>query len=162
MKLSEIVELKKTIWMKAPNLVQKLIRKDMIAGKVQGKQRKYKSKSYKKYKANNMRRFTDGKRLKSYVGVSIRSANIGDVNMYLTGQTIDGLHTHSIQKDGATLSYASKDANKVLGNENLGSDIRTLNDKNQKTVQSWLEKEHDKLIKNFYKTPIEINISIGK
>lgn len=148
--------------------IRKWVKADMIKGQIQGKPSKYKSKQYIKYKSNFMNRFTTreiggvtkakGTKLKAYEGVSVRSNITSSVNMYLTGQLIDGLRYGGNDRKALTMTYNPKDKDKIVGNEKLGRDIRTLNVANQKKVKVQIIKQFDKNKRKFLKKNIVINI----
>ena len=143
------------------------VRRDMIAGKLQGAQRTYKSQQYVKYKANLMNRFTNrsgpgtkGTKLKSMKGASARSVHVSSVNMYLTGHLIDGLGYHSNTKTSLTMTFGGdEDAEtKLRNNEALGRDVRTLNEANQKKVKGQIIKQFNKNKRKHLKKNIVINV----
>jgi len=148
--------------------LRKWIKLDMIAGKLQGKQDQYRSKQYIKYKNNFMNRFTTreiggvvktkGTKLKAYQGVSVRSNITSSVNMYLTGQLIDGHRYEGNTKTAVTLTYNPKDEDKITGNEKLGRDVRTLNKINRDKVKTQIIKQFDKNIQKGLKKNIVINV----
>ena len=120
----------------------------------------YRSEKYKEYKRLWMAKKTGGTKIKPYVGVSVRSNKTRSVNMLLTGQLIDGLEYHSSDKTSLTMSYKKKDENKIKGNEDLGRDIRTLNEVNIKKVKKQIVKYFDANIRKHIKK--NITIGIGK
>ncbi len=152
--------------------------RDMIAGRLQGAQRKYSQKRkrpgqkiYVDYKANLMNRFTNksgpgtkGTKLLSMKGVSARSIHVSSVNMYLTGHLIDGLGYDSNTKTSLTMTFGLSDdedsdaATKLRNNEALGRDVRTLNKANQKKVKTQIIKQFDKNKRKHLKKNITINI----
>ena len=155
--------------------IRKWVKADMIKGQIQGKPSKYSQKRkrtgqkiYVDYKKNFMNRFTTreiggvtkakGTKLKAYEGVSVRSNITSSVNMYLTGQLIDGLRYGGNDRKALTMTYNPKDKDKIVGNEKLGRDIRTLNVANQKKVKVQIIKQFDKNKRKFLKKNIVINI----
>lgn len=160
-KPSRILQLQHKTWRQLGEMVKKWIWADMRKGYVQeyttGGSYQY-SRDYAKYKANNFRRFTDGKRLKNFIGRAITSNRTSSVNMLATGDTIKGLKVIRTSKDKVTLSYDTKDEKKIIGNEALGRSIRTLNDENQEKAIKYLEKQFDKNIKDWYRDPVRIKL----
>lgn len=118
------------------------------------------NRTYAKYKQNYMNRFTDGKKLKAYSGRSVRSNNTKSVNMYLTGQTIDGFSYKGSNNHSMTVGYQDKDADKIIGNEALGRFITTLSEENQTKTLKVIEDEFEKNIKDFYRGTIKIKIGV--
>lgn len=111
----------------------------------------YKSKTYMKYKANDMRRFTNNKsnnkskvkkkkqsvnpRLKAYKGLTIESNETSFVNMTVTGRALKGLHVSSATTNNAVLSYKQRDVMKVIGNKNRGYDILDIRTENMEKLK---------------------------
>ena len=149
----------------------------MLSGTVQAyttaKAKTY-NKQYQKYKTNDMRRFSDGKRLGSprtlKNGVTKQYKNNGlqgkpvtkssTPNMYLTGETINGLDYQSSNNNSMIMSYKQKDAMKIIGNEEYGRDIRTLNEKNMQKVQKQFLDGLDKNIREWARK--KVVITVGK
>lgn len=180
-------------WKELSIYIKKWIKEDMRNGECQlytgnvG----YKSRSYMKYKANYMKRFTNrvssniagsskgfrrvditaknikyfqknkpaiGQNLKAYAGRSIKSNWTASVNMMLTGDTIEGLEYEAFTPKSLTMRYKDKDAYKIIGNEQLGRFITTLNEKNQARVIKKLEQQLDKNIRKFYQGKIKLEV----
>lgn len=165
--LDKILILKAPFWKQLAVFVKKWILQDMMRGKLQlltGKG--FYNKQYAKYKQNFMNRFTNrggktaGTKLNSYAGQSVRSNKVGSVNMYLTGQTIDGFSYKSSNNHSMTVGYQDKDADKIIGNEALGRFITTLSPENQDKTLKVMEDEFEKNIKDFYRGSIKIKIGV--
>ncbi len=160
--MKQITEIKKSWWMQLGIFVKKWIYKDMLAGKLQGKEVKYKSgkkggeSSYVKYKKKYMRK-KDGKILKG-ITAPPKSKHTANVNMVLTGTLGEGLHPLKATKNGLTMSYAPKDRMKIVGNKEAGDSIKTLNTKNTKKVKTKLEEQYNKNIDAWAKKKIIINV----
>lgn len=155
----------KQFWQELSIAVKKMIRKDSMAGQVQeytsqtratsGGAKNY-SKGYKKYKANYMNRFTDGKKLKSVAGKSIADNTTASVNMRLTGKTIEGLHLEQVLVNGIILSYMPADENKIVYNEEMGRVITTLNQKNKDKVLDLYSAQLDKSLQSWCRETVTI------
>lgn len=178
LKLDRILKIQKPFWLKLSVEIKKWILQDMIKGVCQAYSggTGYLSATYVKYKANFMKRFTTrtykkgtkniaagttttaGTNLKAYSGVSIRSNNVKQVNMYLTGQTIEGLEYAGSTDTSVKLSYKTKDEKKIIHNEELGRFITTLNEVNREKTIKMLEDELAKNIKNWERGRIKIII----
>ena len=78
--------------------------------------------------------------------------------MILTGQTIKGLQYDSNTEDSLTMKYRAKDADKILGNEDFGRDIRTLNEYNHDSAIYLIENELGRNISEFENQPIIIKL----
>ena len=78
------------------------------------------SKGYAKYKQRKMTRFTDGKRLKGYQGISISSANVNRPDFTLRGITLKTTRIKSVQRDGFTFGWDGEPAEIVTGNAEKG------------------------------------------
>jgi len=101
-----------------------------------------------------------GKRLKGYEGAPIASNHTSSVNMLLTGGTIKGLAYSNSNKVGMVMAYKQKDAMKIIGNEEQGRDIRTLNNNNMNKVRSEFLKGLDENIREWAKK--KLTITVGK
>ena len=157
--IKKVIVFNKPFWKKLAVLIKKWIWKDMKSGKAQeytGTGYQY-TKQYARYKANNMRRFTDGKRLKGYEGRTVVSAS-QTPNMYLTGETIKGLDYYSSDKDSMKMSYKEKDKDKIIGNVEQGRIITTLNDPNFKKTVREFEKQLDKQSAKWAKTRVTYHV----
>lgn len=103
--------------------------------------------------------FGTGKRLKSYYGQSIESRQTGFVDMTLTGQTLKGLHVKSSDENSVTLAYNSKDAGKIIGNqEKYDRALVGMNDKNIEKARQEVISEMRKKIDSIFPGDIKINI----
>lgn len=146
---------KKTFWNKLGSYVKDWIRQDMIAGFCQAytANMKYLSAQYVKYKRNFMNRFTTDKRgtagtkLKAYSGRSVRSNNTDKVNMYLTGETIEGL-TWLPQEDHTLMQYKTN-IEGIKGNAALGRHIATLTKENQEQAKKLIREEILKAMREY-------------
>lgn len=126
-------------WKRIGKLVTQWIYKDAQQGMFQnGKRDNYRSEQYKKYKANNMRRFTDGKRLKTKYATSVSSNETSFVNMILSGQLFRGLKVKSFDNTGVVVGYDPKDAMKIEGNRPYGREVLGLRDENIQKVKDEL------------------------
>lgn len=196
--LDKLTKLTKDIWLRIGQKISIWIYEDAQRGKFQNDapSQSYRSESYKRYKANNMRRFTvgegqtfsdkegyyfgktyfrnkkagfskkkgfgTGERLKGYKGVSIESGETSFVNLILTGQMFRGLKPISSDEMSVTMSYAQKDAGKVLGAKRFGRIITSLNKSNIEKVKEELVKEYDKHIKEGLPKKVTIIVSNNK
>ena len=113
----------------------------------------YKSNTYKKYKANSMRGFRTGKKLKAYANQST-DTRTSFVNMQLTGRTLNGMRA-SGRTDTAIITFDRGEI--VLGNQKRGYDIYDLSNKNQEFIAERFGKELlDKNIKKYVSKTITI------
>lgn len=169
---TKVLLLKRRFWTRMGVLARALIKKDMRKGILQNTisdipPLPYSTKSkYKDYKDNYMNRFGrgknkvgKGKKLKAYAGQSVKSNETNNPNMLLTGSLIDGLRVIKTTAISATLSYMSKDAKRLAGNEALSRWIRGLREKNQTKLQRMLEIEYEKNLKIWAKKPIIIEVA---
>ena len=145
-----------------------LIERDAKAGKTQelagGRTSPYKSESYKKYKRNYMKRFTDrtgakGTKLKAYAGQSIVSNETGIKNYTLTGQMFKGLHIQNPKVNEITVSYLSKDTGKILGAREANDTLVGLNNKNIEIIGGMIIKKYNKKLDKWAKK--DLNLTIG-
>lgn len=149
----------KKLWARIGKLVAQWIYKDAQQGIFQnGQSDTYRSAQYKKYKANDMRRFTDNKRLKSMYAASISSHETSFVNMILTGQMFRGLKVKKVMPDGVEVGYEPKDAKKIEGNKKYGREVLGLRDENIQKVKAELINSLDDELKKEMK---DITIDIG-
>lgn len=158
--IAKILYFTKPFSKKLAVLVKKWIYADMRNGKLQGKQDVYRSKQYTDYKSRYMVGKKKGTKIKPYEGVSVRSNWTTSVNMLLTGQLIDGLEYYKNNKTSITLTYQPKDKGKIVGNEELGRNIRTLNKKNIEKTKTQIVKQFDKGIRKELKKRLTINIKL--
>jgi len=140
----------------------------------------YRSEQYKKYKNNWMKRFTTrhypngttsrfggipagtttnaGTNLKSLGGGSAISNVTTHVNMTLTGNLLDGLH--SIPFDNAVvIAYNEGDKWKIFGNEEYGRNIVGLHDTNIEKVGDMIFKILSKEIDDWAREDIVITVT---
>lgn len=159
--LSKILKLTPSWWKQLGGFIVKWIREDFAQGLFQNNKQHlaYRSKQYIKYKLNDMRRFTDGKRLKSHYGDPIASRQTTYVDMTLTGKLKKGLRPRSSTSNSVTMGYDPADAPKILGNKKYGRDVVGLNDKNKRLVKVALIKEFKKNQIEVIPKNININIS---
>ena len=175
--IKQIIVFKTPFWKKLAQSIKKWILKDMLSGTVQryttAKAKTY-SKQYKTYKTNDMRRFSDNKRLgsprtlksgitKNYKNNGLQGKSVTQSqtpNMYLTGETINGLDYQNSNNTQMIMSYKPKDAMKILGNEEYGRDIRTLNEANMQKLQKAFLDGLDKNIREWAKK--KVVITVGK
>lgn len=157
--LDKIFDKLQSRWKRIGQLAIQWIRKDAQESGIFQNDSKdsYRSPQYRKYKANNMRRFTDGKRLKTSYATSISSNETSFVNMTLTGQLFRGLKVREINKFGVTVGYDPKDAGKIIGNEKYGRQIVGLRKENIAKVKEELLQGLSEEIKKELK---DININI--
>ena len=183
-KLSEILIIKESFWKKLAVYIKQWIWRDMLKGEVQAyiPQKKHTvggakhySDLYAYYKSKSMKRDTDSKRLGSpktlksgkvkkykndrYSGVSLLTQN-KTVDMLLTQKTIRGLQYDSSTSDSMTMKYRGADADKILGNEEWGRDIRTLNDENFNSALNMIEEEMGESILDWENQPVIVKIEI--
>lgn len=97
----------------------------------------YKSDTYKRYKANNMKGFRTKKKLKAFKNQST-DTHTAYVNMKLTGRTLRSMRP-SGKKDVAIITFDRGEI--VLGNQEKGYDIYGLSNKNLDFVAKRFEKE---------------------
>lgn len=168
--LKSILKLPSQFWKELAIKIKDWIWEDMRNGEVQEMTGKnYYSPQYAKYKANYMNRFTTmngkirhhqvGTKLKSLSGQSVVSSWTASVNMLLTSQTIKGLKWKSSNDSSMVIGYETKDADKILGNEALGRDIRTLNNTNKDKALKQIEDEFTKNITEWERERIVIKVN---
>ena len=167
-----VIDFKKSFWLKTAQYIKKWIKNDMLNGEVQESQGKPYNAKYRKYKSHEMRRFSDNKKLgsprtlkdgttKTYKNNNYYGKNTNTSatpNMLLTGETIKGLAYKTSNKQSMIMSYKKKDADKIAGNEKLGRDIRTLNDKNMKKLQTKFEEEIGKNLRQWCNKKIILTV----
>ena len=105
--LNRVLQLDPKFWKSIGGDIQREVRRDARDGLFQNDRKKlrYRSRQYTKYKANDMRRFTDKKRLKEYYARPISSDHIAYVNMTLTGKTLKGLKIEKATSTGVTMGF---------------------------------------------------------
>ena len=145
------------------------IRDDALKGISQGlvatKFGSYTSEAYKKYKANYMKRFTDrtgakGTKLKAYQGQAVVSNETGFVNETLTGAMFRDMFVEEAIDNSVTISYAAKDAGKVLGAQDRDRIIVDLNQANRDKAVDEIFKIVSKNVDDWAKEDISITIKI--
>lgn len=151
---------------------KEIIRRDSLKGISQdttgSKFGAYKSASYKKYKAEWMRHRTtmNGPKRKHNKGTllkgvsSVISNETAFVNMTLTGKMAEGLHIESVKENEVVMSYLSKDAGKIIGNQALGREVVGLNKDNIEIVGDMIFKEMSKNIDDWAREDINITIKV--
>lgn len=131
---------------------------------------------YLKYKINFLKRFTTrtyrkgtknfppgsvtraGTNLASVrKGASVRS-NSSTPNMMATGDTILGLKYKNSNERSMTMGYLDKDADKILYNEAMGRDIRTLSEENKEKARLKIENKFARNIKEWKRERIFIRV----
>ena len=133
--------------------------KDCEKGLMQNNTQKHAlSKQYKRYKDNDMRRFTDGKRLKSVGNRSLFTIGKPYVTMLLTGDTIRGLRGTKATKNSILMKFNPRDTPKIVGNKARDYDIVGLNTKNIRLIKVEMIKQFNKNKTKFIKKNITINI----
>ena len=148
-----------------------LIKNDALRGKSQSPNGSslgnYRSRSYKKYKANLMRRFTDtktgkkGDYIKGYGAESgnvAKNSNTAFVDETNTGAMFRDMFFENAKDNEVTVSYASKDAGKVLGAEALDRIIVGLNDANQEIIKDMIADYLFKKVDDWAKIPITMTV----
>ena len=159
--MQKIIDLKPPFWSKLAVKIYDWIKGDMEKGKVQEYTKAYSyqySKQYHYYKTHWMKKKTDGQRLKGYTsGVSVKS-NSSTPNMFLTGELIQSLKYHHSGRNYVQLRYDPNQAKKLKGNEDLGRNVRTLNDKNKARTVKMIEQELNQNSKKWAHGAIIINI----
>jgi hypothetical protein len=150
-------------------LEKRWIKEDALKGISQGlvAQRfgNYTSEAYKKYKANYMKRFTDrtgnkGTKLKSHQGQAVVSNETAFVNETLTGAMFRDMFVQEAIDNSVTISYAAKDAGKVLGAQDRNRIIVDLNKDNRDKVVDEMFKVISKNIDDWSKEDINITIKL--
>lgn len=135
--------------------------KDAKIGLMQDNKQKlpYHSKQYMRYKANGMKRFTDGKRLKSYVGLPIVSKQTSFVDMTLTGRMWKGLFVKKADKFSVTMSFDPADKGKIIGNRKYGREVVGINDKNKALVENRIRKKLSKNMRQVFGKVIKVRVT---
>lgn len=157
----DIIKLTPRFWKNlGDKKIKTAVQRDMENGLMQNGKSSipYKSTQYKKYKSNDMRRFTDGGRLKSMYGLPIESNETDYVNMTLTGHTKRGLKVKSANKKGVEMAFDPADAKKILGNEGRGYDIVGLNEKNIDMARNEILREFDRNERRQRDVTINVNL----
>lgn len=164
--MKQILTIRKSFWNKLGEYIKNWITEDSDNGILQSGVYHYVSKQYVKYKSNYMNKFGrgeknvgKGKKLKSVKGQSVVSNRTSSVDMKLTGRTLKGLHVAGTTDDSVTMSYRSKDSDKIAGNEEkYNRVIAGLNEKNIKKALDEYSKELDKNIAAWAKKDILIYV----
>tara|TARA_Y100000401_G_scaffold111681_1_gene110179 strand:+ start:383 stop:850 length:468 start_codon:yes stop_codon:yes gene_type:complete len=130
------------------------IQHDASRGRFQNNKRnlQYKSKTYKKYKRNNMTGISTGKKLKRFRNQST-DTQTSYVNMKLTGRTLRGMRAGSSKNTGI-ISYDKGSI--VLGNRKRGYDIYDLSKENKELILKDLENLYTQKIKKYVSKDIII------
>ena len=159
MKLGDVLKIQPNDWMRLGELIAKWVRKDMEKGVMQNDTQGHRySRQYARYKANEMRRFTDGKRLKQYYASPIESTQTSYVDMTLTGRLKRSLQPLRALSNGVRMAFGSENTGKILGGQKLGRDVVGLNENNQKKTLEWIASQIDEKIEDWEKEEIKINI----
>jgi len=184
-----IVRFSQRFWIKVGSELVKRIRADAGQGKFQTdephkatyspgyarlKERRFKHATKRRYAVNQggmeygqkevfrKKNGRKGERYSAYKGVSIVSTNTSFVDMTVTGQTLRGLHVKESSNKNVLLSYQTKDAAKIIGNQERGLNRRLvgLNRKNQKVVEEMIISAiQEAVVKEIVgKTTININM----
>ena len=168
LKLEKIPVLGSKFWRELGGKIPFWVMDDAAKGLMQDNQQKlwYKSAQYKKYKANEMRKFGRGKKktgkgdkLSGYKAVST-DTHTQFVNMKLTGQMLNSL---GVVEEGDTyvdMSFKPEHAGKIIGNRELGREIVGLNWKNIRKAKVEIIRELKKRQLEFI--PKNITITVGK
>lgn len=131
-----------------------LITKDASKGIFQKNSTQYKkhqySSGYKKYKANNMSRFTDGAKLKAFKNQATDTTT-SYKNMRLTGRTLRGMRAGS-RKNTAIITYDRGEI--ILGNKE--TDIYNLRTINRNKLFKKVGRLYDTKIKKYTSKTITI------
>ena len=144
-----------------------LMEKDAREGKTQepagGRTSPYKSQSYKKYKNNYMKRFTEragskGTKIKAYSGQSIVSNQTSFKNYVLTGKMFKGLHIQNPKVNEVTVSYMSKDTGKILGARAANDELVGLNNKNVNIIKDMIIKKYNKELDKWAKDDLILTV----
>ena len=110
-----------------------------------------------------MNRFTDkggkkGTKLKAYTGQSVVSNETGFVNETLTGAMFRNMFIADVKENEVTVSYASKDAGKVMGAEDRGRVVVGLNEENQEIIKDMVADYLFKKVDDWAKIPITMTV----
>ena len=134
------------------------------------------SRKYKKYKDNDMRRFSDGKRLGDtisskggnqrtlktrrfpLVGRSLQTIGTPYVTIMLTGDTMRGLKPEKPTKNGVTMAFRPEDSVKIYGNQQIGYNVVGLNRANIELVRQEIIKEFRKNKVKYLDKDIKIGV----
>lgn len=128
-----------------------------------GSKHRYKSKTYAKYKKNDMRKFGrgvkkvgKGEKLKQYKGISISSRRTDFVDFTLTGAALNNMNFKLID-NGVRVYFNPADAGKVLGAEDNGRVLLNLRDANIEILENTILKQIDANFKKLGKKIIHIH-----
>lgn len=187
MKADEIIKLPVSLMKTLAQKTKQAIKADALQGIFQNDvSNSPLSKQYARYKANFMKRFTKGGKLKDFdpsqdfrgkrlygkkkrtdkgvnisglKGVSIKSNESRFSNMYLTGQTLDSLSPEKITEYGFILAFNPRDTGKIIGNrQKRNRDLVNIREKNLEYLRTEIEKELGRNIDKFTSENISINI----
>jgi hypothetical protein len=181
--INNIIKLSKSFWTKTGQLALQWIRADAEKGKFQNNtsNHPYKSEQYKKYKANDMRRFTtksgkqaktaiqgkgnktygSGGRLKEFYTKHIESRQTQFVNMILTGDLFKGFKVKKSDNTSVTIGFNPNkaDIGKLTGARDLGRELVGLSKENVEKVKGLIVDEFNKNKKALPKV-IKISVKI--
>jgi len=175
--IAKLPELTPKFWEFVGGKVAEWVRADCRKGIMQdGSANHPLSRKYKKYKDNDMRRFTDGKRLGDtisskggnqrtlktrrfpLVGRSLQTIGTPYVTMMLTGDTMRGLKPEKPTKNGVTMAFNPKDSVKIWGNQQIGYNVVGLNRVNIELVRQQIIKEFNKNKVKYLNKDIKIGV----
>lgn len=159
-KIKKIPELTAKFWRDlGDKKIKRWIWEDAEEGEFQNNTGGYNyTQPYKNYKARDMKRKSDGKRLKAYSELTIESNKTSKVNMILTGHTRRGLEVKRADKTGVDLSYKPADTKKIIGNRERGYDVVGLSNENIERAKREILQQFDKNIATIKN--ININVKI--
>ena len=182
MKLDRALNFTPQLWNQVGLFVRGAIKEDALKGIMQDDKRpKYRSRSYKKYKKNDMRRFGRGE---SKIGKGTRlgsnlnlkngktfeskkpeydlsgrplNTDTSKVNLHLTGDMFKQVQVKPTS-NSARITFLQGE--KVLGNKRHGYNVFGLRNKNRKNALRFLDRQIEKTLKKETSKPI--NLKIGK
>ena len=142
---------------------------DCLVGLFQnGKQKLwYKSEQYKKYKANDYKKFGRGEKKigkgEKLEGYKTRNTNTNTqfVNMILTQDMLNSLRPVDYGETYVDMEYGQEHIGKILGGRALGREIVGLNNKNRRFIKAKMIKEYKKLIGDNLPKKIVIDVGSG-
>lgn len=163
---TEVFKISKNDWAVIGQLAAQYTREDARKGIFQNdkKRLKYKSKSYVRYKKNDMRKFGRGKskkgageRLKGYENISISSKRTNYVNLTLTGNLLNNMFA-TPSDDKVIVSFQPADAGKVLGAEDNDRQILGLRKKNIQRLEDYIVNSIDENFKKLKRLSLTISL----
>ena len=165
MKIKADFDLKPSFMMKIGLRAKRLIKDDAGKGINQNVNRGstggYRSESYKKYKANYMKRFTNRRGPKgSYLANTERPVVSNETsfkNYTLSGHMFRDMHVRPKMNE-ALISFANKDRGKVLGALDNGDVLASLNKVNANTIEKMIVKQITKQVGKWAKEDLIIQI----